>query len=161
MFQFIRYVTTHADLSGENMAVKSSASLPHFSKVEPYLFRGGAPTQSGLAELKAMGVKTIIDFRLSPDKLLWERMQCANLGMNYISLPTKFLPTQEAESTMMRVLTEASKDPAKAPVFIHCAHGSDRTSYAVALWRVKHDNWSLPDAVSEMIANGFLIHRLK
>jgi hypothetical protein len=159
--QGVFYICTQADISGETLAVKSSAALPHFSKVHDYLYRGGAPTADGLAELKKLGVKTVIDFRLSGDKILWERMQCAHLGINYISLPTKLWPSKEAESTFMTVVDQASKDADKAPVFIHCAHGSDRTSYAVALWRVKHDGWSIPNAFVEMLKNGFLIHRFR
>ena len=162
VIQFVRYCYSQMDaasLSGENLPIKSSADLPRFSRVEPYLYRGGAPSLQGLKDLKKIGVKTVVDFRLSADKILWERSQCAALGMEYVSLPIKLIPSDETQRTLLSILDAASKDPARAPVFIHCSHGSDRTSWAVALWRVNHDGWSLPQAAAEMVNNGFFIHR--
>lgn len=36
------------------------------------------------------------------------------------------------------------------PTLVHCASGSDRTGYALAIYRVRHDGWSLERAVDEM-----------
>jgi protein tyrosine/serine phosphatase len=35
-------------------------------------------------------------------------------------------------------------------VFVHCAHGSDRTGCMVGIWRVSRDQWTYPQAYKEM-----------
>jgi protein tyrosine/serine phosphatase len=36
------------------------------------------------------------------------------------------------------------------PVFVHCAHGSDRTGCMVGIWRVSEDGYSYDQAYKEM-----------
>jgi protein tyrosine/serine phosphatase len=136
--------------------------LPNFHRSTDYLLRGGFPTLKGLDALKEMGVKTIVDLRRDDLQIYAERMHCAKLGINYISLPMgDFVPPKELTDTYMTAVAKAQKDPTEAPVFLHCSHGSDRTSFLVALWRVQHQNWSLAEAGEEMLRRGFLIHKLR
>ena len=43
----------------------------------------------------------------------------------------------------------------KAPIVIHCHHGSDRTGAVCALYRVVFQNVSKEDAIHEMTEGGF------
>ncbi len=45
------------------------------------------------------------------------------------------------------------------PIFIHCKYGADRTGAAIALYRIKIENWKPHDAVVEMILGGYKFHR--
>lgn len=154
------FITTSPD-SVEN-PVAPAADLPNFHVVHSYLWRGAAPTPAGLRRLKEMGVKTIIDLRVTPAWIQAESHEAQSLGMKYISLPTgHFLPAKVTESTFLDAVTEAASSPEKAPVFVHCAHGSDRTGYLVGLWRVKHDHWSWARAAAEMLKYGFLVHQIR
>ncbi len=156
----VAYLLIQAAVLDDRSSYPSSVDLPQFHQVEPYLFRGGAPSDNGLKRLKDMGVKTIIDFRVNPGMSLHEQLVCQALGIRYIHLPTGNLwPKAEAEDTFMRTVTEAANDPGRAPVFVHCAHGTDRTGFFVADWRVKHDGWPLPKAIAEMMKYGFVVHR--
>jgi hypothetical protein len=150
-----------ATRTGESIPVRARADLPKFMQVHPYLYRGGAPSDKGLLQLKQMGVKTIIDFRVKPAWVIHERQTAQSLGIRYINLPVgDFLPSNQQQEIFLTEASRASTQPEAGPLFVHCAHGSDRTGFFVALWRVKHDGWSLPAAVNEMFQNGFLIHRL-
>lgn len=137
-----------------------SRDLPRFHRVHSYFFRGAAPSFAGLDELKRMGVKTVIDLRRSQDRINEERKYCGWIGLNYISLPMgDFVPSARTQREFLEVIADAQKNPAHAPVFLHCSHGSDRTGFLTALWRVKHDHFSIVEAATEMLENGFVIHR--
>jgi len=140
----------------------SNKNLPNFHSVHTYLLRGGAPSLPGLDELKRLGVKTIIDLRRNEQRIDVERQYAEKLGFNYVSIPMgDFIPSLEKQNQYLRVVQQAKDDPSKSPVFLHCSHGSDRTSFLVAIWRVKNDHWTIAQAVCEMLNSGFLIHKLK
>ena len=48
----------------------------------------------------------------------------------------------------------------KAPIVIHCHHGSERTGAVCALYRVVFQNVSKEDAIHEMTEGGFGFHRI-
>ena len=50
-----------------------------------------------------------------------------------------------------------ANDPARAPLLLHCEHGSDRTGYLIAMYRVVIEGWERERAIAEMTAedNGF------
>lgn len=47
------------------------------------------------------------------------------------------------------------QDPDNYPVYVHCQHGSDRTGYLVAVYRIMEQGWPVDDAVREMRAFGY------
>jgi protein tyrosine/serine phosphatase len=51
-------------------------------------------------------------------------------------------------------------DPARAPVFLHCQHGADRTGYLVAMYRVVVEGWDRERAIAEMTCDGNGFHPL-
>ncbi|MBI4533298.1 MAG: tyrosine-protein phosphatase [Candidatus Melainabacteria bacterium] len=127
----------------------SSVNLPNFHVVHPYLLRGGEPSVAGLHKLKEMGVNTIIDLRSDQKKVQTEKSTVKQLGMRFINLPmTSKAPTTSAVKTFLTLLTQAST--ASSPVFVHCAHGSDRTGCMIGIWRVAHDGWSYDETFTEM-----------
>jgi len=125
--------------------------LPNFHKVHDFLYRGGEPTDAGLEKLKAMGVKTIIDLRGHQDRCAQESRRAAELNLRYLNLPmSSQSPTPRQIKTFLQEVEEAAHDMEAAPVFVHCAHGSDRTGCMVGIWRVTHDNWSWDKTYKEM-----------
>jgi tyrosine-protein phosphatase SIW14 len=131
--------------------VKAKEDLPNFHQVHPYLYRGGEPTTQGLKQLKDMGIKTIIDLRGSEAQVNAEAEQAKKLGMQSINLPMSSKPPTPSQiDTMMKTIKAAEKDPLKGPVFVHCAHGSDRTGAMIGLWRVVHDGWDYDTTYKEM-----------
>jgi len=128
---------------------QAKADLPNFHQVHPYLYRGGEPTSQGLKQLQEKGIKTIIDLRAQTPMSLQEKAEAKSLGMEYINLPmSDKAPTDKQVQTFLET-TKAAKDN-NAPVFVHCAHGSDRTGCLVGIWRVTEDNYSYDQAYKEM-----------
>lgn len=146
-------------------AVASPATkgdLPNFHVVHNYLLRGGEPSSSGLKTLKNMGVDVIVDLRAPTPKALREQAEATALGMQYINLPMSskapterqintFLKAADAQSKLSSTLSSANREE-KYPhsLFVHCAHGSDRTGCMIGIWRVSRDHWSYGEAYKEM-----------
>ncbi|CAN5412607.1 hypothetical protein BH11CYA1_BH11CYA1_41850 [soil metagenome] len=128
---------------------KKIEDLPNFHCVHPYLYRGGEPTQKGLQQLQEKGMKTLIDLRATSPITKKEEATAHELGMKYINLPmSSKAPTEAQLSTYLEAVRTAREK--NEPVFLHCAHGSDRTGCLVGIWRVTEDGYSYPQAYTEM-----------
>ena len=131
------------------LAVKD---LPNFHAVAPHIWRGAAPTVSGLRRLKAMGVATVIDLRISPRLVRRERAEALALGFRWINLPMGAdPPTPKQVATLLAALDDAPQHP----VFVHCQHGADRTGCMVGIYRETRQGWTFPQAWAEMRRDGF------
>jgi len=129
--------------------------LPNFHEVYPYLFRGGEPTEAGLSQLKTKGVSTIIDLRAKTEQEIAEAKIAKQMGFTYINLPmTSEAPTPPQINKVLATIDDAKKKHMKgdtnSAVFVHCAHGSDRTGCMIGIWRVSRDGWDYPTAYKEM-----------
>lgn len=148
-----------ADLGSEAAAVAKSATaanrvkedLPNFHEVHTYLYRGGEPSKAGLSQLKAMGVKTLVDLRAPSERKIPEDSLARDLDLTYINLPmTSAPPTKKQVDTVIDAIKKAQADPGQGKVFVHCAHGSDRTGCLIGIWRVTQEGWTYDDAYREM-----------
>ena len=133
-------------ISSSAQKVITPPGIKNFGKVNDNYFRGSQPTQSQLAALKAMGVKTIIDLRR--DFVPEERQWTNELGLNYFNLPLK--PQQPATKEQTKYFLRLVNDPANAPVYVHCKGGRHRTGALTAVYRISHDGWTAEQAFDEM-----------
>ena len=62
-----------------------SRDLPNFYKVNENLYRGGQPSETGFAELKRIGIKTVIDLRDNDEKASKETALVERAGMRFIT----------------------------------------------------------------------------
>ena len=116
--------------------------LSNFAKVSDMLYRGAQPDQDGFAELKKLGIKTIINLRSSHSDT--EMMK--GLGLQYCFIPSDAGDIKEENvAEFLKVVT----NPQNQPVFVHCAYGADRTGTMVAVYRICFQNWSRQDALNE------------
>jgi protein tyrosine phosphatase (PTP) superfamily phosphohydrolase (DUF442 family) len=125
-------------------------SILNFHKVHSYLYRGGAPDEEALKDLAGkFRVKTLIDLRNIGERKIDEAAIAKGLGMQYVSMPmSSAAPTQKQVDRFLQIVEAAKKDD--APVYVHCAHGSDRTGCLVGIWRVTHDGYDYDRAYKEM-----------
>ncbi|HEY9679512.1 MAG TPA: tyrosine-protein phosphatase [Drouetiella sp.] len=139
--------------------------LLNFHEVHPFLYRGGGPSETALRKLKdEKGVKTIIDLRApsegkpkasrtkddDPVQPKEEKKIAEDLGMNYIEMTMdSHAPTKKQVTTFIDEVEKAEKGG--GPVYVHCAHGSDRTGCMVGIWRVTHDKWDYDKTYKEML----------
>ena len=109
--------------------------VSNFAKISDGVWRGAQPTAEGMAALKRMGVKTIVNLRA----LHTDRDELRGLGLDYAHLPcTALVPDEEVVVKFLKIAT----DPERRPVFVHCQHGSDRTGVVIAAYRVVVMGWS-------------------
>ena len=129
-----------------------SGDLPNFHTVAPGIYRSAAPTPAGLKRLRAMGVRTIIDLRISPRLVRQEKAEAQRLGFRWINLPMgSDPPTPREVSALIATLKRAPQEP----VLVHCQHGADRTGCMIGIWRVTQQNRTFPQAWAEMRQDGF------
>jgi tyrosine-protein phosphatase SIW14 len=123
--------------------------LPNFHEVHPFLYRGGEPNALGLRKLKAMGVVSIIDLRAATPPSLAEEADAKTLDLKYTRLPMSNQPPTKAQVATFMEQTKEARDK-NAPIYVHCAHGSDRTGCMIGIWRVTEDGYSFQKAYQEM-----------
>lgn len=126
--------------------------LPNLFQLTPDLYRSAQPEAEGFRELARMGVRTVLSLRgFHEDELPDE----AALQSVRISFKT-WHPEDEDVVRFLRLV----RDPARAPVLVHCQHGADRTGMMCALYRIVEQGWSKDEALREMTAGGFGFHPL-
>lgn len=158
-----------------DVAFAQKTSITNFAKVDDGIYRGARPKNlSEIQNLKNIGIKTVINLQggdVTDDELGWlipyveegeslaernqEKRQVESLSMNYRNLPLNSLSKvtkREADRIVLALMM--MKDSNLKPIFIHCAHGADRTGLVIALYRVIYQNWSKERAQIEMIRMG-------
>ncbi len=126
-------------------------SLKNFGKVNENYYRGPQPGPEEMAELKRLGVKTVIDLRKDSKKGApeWARAE----GLNYVNIPLESgTPATEEETARFLKLVN---DPANWPVYVHCKGGRHRTGALTAVYRITRDGWTADQAFEEMLRYDF------
>jgi tyrosine-protein phosphatase SIW14 len=128
--------------------------IPNSGRINDHLYRGGQPKLQGLAELKKLGITTVVDLRdEDPETIVWERQQAASLGVRFLHIPVSGWspPTNEQ---VVQFLSLFRDDP-KEKIFVHCRFGHDRTGVFVATYRMALEKWPAEQALEEMYFFGF------
>ena len=118
----------------------------NFGKVSETLYRGAQPDTNGVVSLKRLGIKSIISLRQPGSTGKAEALAAKTVGLVYTNFPLSGLG-RPTTGQVRQVLAAIETLP--GPVFIHCAHGCDRTGTIVACYRIGHDKWSVEDALAE------------
>jgi protein tyrosine phosphatase (PTP) superfamily phosphohydrolase (DUF442 family) len=122
-------------------------------RVSDQLYRGDQPSLEGMRNLKALGLKTIINLRSFHS----DRDEIGETGLAYENLYMKaWHPEVEDVVRFLKIVT----DPRRAPAFVHCQHGADRTGTVIAVYRIAVQGWSKAEAIREMTGGGFGFHRI-
>jgi protein tyrosine/serine phosphatase len=121
--------------------------IDNFGRVDPHLYRGGQPEGHDFADLKALGVRTIVNLT-SDDADPQEKAMAESAGVTYVQIPmtTHTVPTPAQLAQFLGIVN----DPARGPVFVHCVGGRHRTGVMTAAYRMTHDGWTGEQAFKEM-----------
>ena len=122
--------------------------ISNFFQVTTNLYRGAQPTMEGMAHLRAMGIRTVINLRAVHS----DRDEVAGTGLNGVRFETK--PWHAEEEDVIGFL-KAVTDTNNLPVFVHCQRGADRTGLMCAMYRIVVCGWTKPEAIDEMKNGGF------
>ena|GEM_PF-554543 len=120
--------------------------IGNFGRVNHSLYRGGQPNNLGIQSLKRLGIKTIVNLRMTNDLCVTEETEARANGIIYTNVPMRGLG-RPTDKQVVKVLSVIETSP--SPVFIHCEHGRDRTGTIIACYRIKHDQWTSKLALNE------------
>src|ERR1700736_1688854 len=135
---------------GEKLKIRG---VPNPGKINDGLYRGAQPNEQGLAELKKLGITTIVDLRAEDrGKSEWERQQAEKLGMKFVHIPIAGFaaPTNEEVAQFLSLFSDPQQK-----IFVHCLLGEDRTGVFVATYRMSVQKWPVTQALREMYNFGF------
>src|SRR5271154_318727 len=131
--------------------------IPNAGKVNDHLYRGAQPNLSTFAELKKMGVTTVVNLRLEHDAdIAAERQQVESLGLRFVHIPVGGF-SAPSNAQIIQFLSIFRDHPAET-VFVHCHYGEDRTGVFIASYRMTFDHWRSEQAANEMNSFGFNRH---
>ena len=125
--------------------------VSNFYKVSDDLYRGAQPDQEGMKRLESLGIKTVVNLRRWHDDD--DELQGTNLSEEHFRM-TGLNPDDEDVVDFLRVVMDRDR----TPVFLHCKHGSDRTGFMTAAYRVIIQGWDRYEAAREMRDGGFGFH---
>ncbi|MGH9824643.1 MAG: fused DSP-PTPase phosphatase/NAD kinase-like protein, partial [Blastocatellia bacterium] len=123
------------------------SAIPNFHQVNDNLYRGAQPQGGGIEQLKALGIKSILDMRGASPETRLEKESAEQLGLRFFAVPLS--PLHAPSDEQIRRVLAVVMDQANWPVFIHCERGKDRTGTVVACYRIVHDGWTADRAISE------------
>lgn len=123
-----------------------AVNIENFGQINERYYRGAQPDQNGFAQLKGLGVKTVIDLRedREPAAEGWVR----GLEMQYFNI--SLLSTRAATDEQTAYFLKLVNDPNNWPVYVHCAGGRHRTGEMTAVYRITQDGWTADQAYQEM-----------
>jgi protein tyrosine phosphatase (PTP) superfamily phosphohydrolase (DUF442 family) len=132
-----------------NWAVKQDRpGLSNFYQLTTNFYRGAQPSREGMAQLKAMGIKMVLNLRSwhsDNDELLGIGLKQGRLHME---------PWHVSDEDVVRFLKLVTNTN-NLPVFVHCQRGADRTGTVCAIYRIIVCGWSREEAIRELKQGGF------
>ena len=134
------FAKTHSDPAFSNIHIRN------FGKMDDRFYRGAQPDESDYKDLKALGVKTVIDLQDHPTS--YEKRDVEALGMRYVNIPMSDsnYPKEESINAFLKLVN----DPATGVFYAHCAGGRHRTGVVGAVYRFNVNHWTYDQAYAEM-----------
>lgn len=126
----------------------ADVDIYNFAKVNDSYYRGGQPLEDDFADLKALGVTTIINLTNDKDGREEEQALAEQHGMRYVHIPmTTRKPPTETEIARFMAVVGAGDGGA---VYVHCVGGRHRTGVMTAIYRMTRDGLTGEQAFKEM-----------
>ncbi|HEY2932482.1 MAG TPA: protein tyrosine phosphatase family protein [Acidobacteriota bacterium] len=128
------------------LAGQDLSSIRNFLRVNDQFCTGGQPELEQLAQLKAEGVKAIINLRQPGEhRATDEETKAKQLGLRYFNIAVVPSDPKEEQVTEFLKITD---DPQNRPAFIHCA-SAGRVGGFWMIRRVIRDHWTVEAANEE------------
>jgi protein tyrosine phosphatase (PTP) superfamily phosphohydrolase (DUF442 family) len=143
-------LNTEAKVSGAEQWARrlELPGVENFHKVSEGLYRGAQPSAEGMRQLKSLGIKTVVSLRSFHS----DRDEIGDTDLAYEHIYMKAWHAEDKEVVrFLQIVTDANR----APVFIHCQRGADRTGTMCAIYRIAVQGWSKEVAIEEMTKGGF------
>jgi uncharacterized protein (TIGR01244 family) len=120
--------------------------IRNFLQVSPEFCTGGQPRPEHFAQLKADGVKSVLNLRTPGEHRAAEEKDAAEqAGLKYFNVPVVYAdPKEEQVDEFLKLSDEA----ANRPMFIHCT-AAIRVGAFWLIRRVVRDGWSWDNALED------------
>jgi tyrosine-protein phosphatase SIW14 len=134
------FAKRHSDPAFSNIKIRN------FGKMDDRFYRGAQPDESDYKDLKALGVKTVIDLQDHPTS--YEKRDVEALGMRYVNIPMSDsnYPKEEQIAAFLKVVNDSTT----GTFFAHCAGGRHRTGVVGAVYRFNVNHWNYDQVYTEM-----------
>lgn len=128
------------------------SGLTNLYKIDEGVYRSEQPEPADFKALEKYGIKESLNLRNrhSDD----DEAEGAAVRLHRVKMKAHAVSEQQLISAL-RIIKNR-----KAPIVIHCHHGSDRTGAVCALYRIVFQNVSKEEAIREMTEGGFGFHRI-
>jgi protein tyrosine phosphatase (PTP) superfamily phosphohydrolase (DUF442 family) len=126
------------------------SGVGNFGRVAGSLYRGAQSSVEGFAELKQLGVGTVMNFRDEQSEQTKERRTAEALGMRYVGIGwnARKEPTDAQVAEFLHLL----RANPQSKIFVHCHWGADCSGVMVATYRIAKEHWTAEQALAEMKA---------
>lgn len=125
-------------------------SLANVYRVSADLYRCEQPGSDDIADLKALGMRTIFNLRNYHS----DSKKFTAAGFTLLANPID--AGDVTEDYLVATLRQFRAAP--KPVIVHCWHGSDRTGVFVAAYRIAFEGWTREAALDEFRHGGYGFH---
>ena len=129
--------------TGNPPSASSPAGPPeNFARVDDRVFRSGQPDRKQLEFLvNNHDIKSLLTLRQNHD----DESEARGLPLRLYRIPMRAGNIRRSQMIeALAVLRDAPK-----PILIHCWHGSDRTGFIVALYRMVFQSWARERVIDE------------
>ena len=130
----------------------ASDFIGNFRQVDEHIFAGAQPQiPEGIRELRDVyGIKSVVDLQQENALEVQESLACTDLGVDLYSIPLPGVELfHELPDKQVTMALAVLNNPDAWPVFVHCAHGADRTGAIIGIHRID-SGWTLKEALTEM-----------
>jgi len=128
------------------LGAQADQPIRNFLKVSTDFCTGGQPRMEHFAQLKADGVKAVLNLRTPGEhRAEEEKAAVEQAGMKYLSVPVVYTAPQDAQVDEFLRLTDSAEN---RPMFIHCT-AAIRVGAFWMIRRMQRDGWSWDKALEE------------
>ena len=127
-------------------AEEGPEGVVNYTRVDATVACAGATPPEAMAEIRARGFASVINFRTAGERgATVDAGQAAAeaAGLRYHHIPFRE-PSAEVAETFLATISDAANQPA----FIHCG-SANRVGAMWLIKRVKQDGWTVDDALAE------------
>jgi uncharacterized protein (TIGR01244 family) len=94
-----------------------AAAIPNYHRIRPDLAGAGQPSAEGVAQLKAMGFRTVINLRTEGEGAKAEQAAVEKAGLRYVWVPMTAESFSAADVSRVASVVD---DASAGPVLLHC-----------------------------------------
>ena len=127
-------------------AEEGPEGVVNYTRIDATVACAGATPPEAMAELKARGFASVINFRTAGER--GATVDAGQAAAEAAGLRYHHLPFREATAEVAEAFLATVGDPSNQPAFIHCG-SANRVGAMWLIKRVKQDGWTVDNALAE------------